>query len=81
MASKARECYQDVVQAIQQEEIPCALGGAFAIHKHTGIWRATKDLDLFLVASAVPGALTQLRRKGFEIYIEDPVWLKKCMDL
>ena len=76
-ALEARECYRDVVQALRQAEIPCAVGGAFAIHKHTGIWRTTKDLDLFLVASAVPRALEQLRQKGFEIDIEDPVWLAK----
>lgn len=76
-ASEARECYQDVVLALQQAQIPFAVGGAFAIHKHTGIWRTTKDLDLLLVASAVPEAIDQLRRKGFEAYIEDPVWLAK----
>ena len=77
-ASEARECYREVVQALQQAGIPCAVGGAFAIHKHTGIWRATKDLDLLLIASAVPGALKQLRLRGFETYIEDPVWLAKA---
>lgn len=77
-ASEARECYRDVVQALQQAGIPCTVGGAFAIHKHTGIWRTTKDLDLLLVASAVPGALKQLRQKGFETYIADPVWLAKA---
>jgi len=54
------------------------VGGAFAIHKHTGIWRTTKDLDLFLAASAVPRALNRLQQEGFETYIEDPVWLAKA---
>ena len=77
-ASEARECYRDVVQALQQGQVPFAVGGAFAIHKHTGIWRTTKDLDLLLEPAAVPRALTKLRQKGFETFIEDPVWLAKA---
>lgn len=76
-ASEARECYRDVVLALQEARIPFAVGGAFAIHKHTGIWRTTKDLDLFLEASAVPLAIKRLQQKGFKAYIQDPVWLAK----
>lgn len=77
-ASEARECYRDVVQSLQQARIPFAVGGAFAIHKHTGIWRTTKDLDLLLAPAAVPQALAELRRQRFETYIEDPIWLAKA---
>src|ERR1700739_4398528 len=68
-ASEAQECYRDVLHALQRARIPCAVGGAFAIHRHTGIWRTTKDLDLLLVPSAVPHALRQLQQEGFETYI------------
>lgn len=77
-AVEARECYRDVVKALEQARVPCAVGGAFAMHKHTGIWRATKDLDLLLVAADVPRALRQLNNAGFETHIEDPVWLAKA---
>lgn len=77
-ASEARECYRDVLHALQRAQIPCAVGGAFAIHRHTGIWRTTKDLDLLLVPGEVPRALRQLQQEGFETYIEDPVWLAKA---
>jgi Uncharacterised nucleotidyltransferase len=77
-ALEAQECYRDAVQALQEAGVRYAAGGAFAIHKHTGIWRATKDLDLLLVASDVPRALRQLEQRGFETYIEDPVWLAKA---
>ncbi len=46
--------------------------------KHTGIWRNTKDLDLFLPPQAVPEALRHLREQGFETEIRDPVWLAKA---
>lgn len=77
-ASDARECYRDVVEALQRARIPFAVGGAFAIHMHTGIWRTTKDLDLLLEPRVVPRALTALRQTGFETYIEDPIWLAKA---
>lgn len=77
-ASEARECYRGVIRALEQDGIPFVVGGGFAFHRHTGIWRATKDLDLFLVADAVPRALEELGRRGFEVYIEDPIWLAKA---
>lgn len=66
------------MQAMHEAHIPCAVGGAFALHKHTGIWRTTKDLDLLLEADAVPAALTELRKVGFVTSIHDPVWLAKA---
>src|ERR1700684_3954671 len=77
-AAEARTCYRDVVQVLQQAGVPCTVGGAFAMHQHTGIWRTTKDLDVLLVADDVPEALQQLRRSGFDTHIEDPVWLAKA---
>lgn len=78
-AFEARTCYRDVVEAMQRAAIPCAVGGAFAFQRHTGIWRTTKDLDLILPAAAVPAALAQLAAAGFETYIKDPVWLAKAI--
>lgn len=77
-ALEAQECYRDAVQALQEAGIRCTVGGSFAMHKHTGIWRATKDLDVFLVPADVPRALRELQLRGFETYIEDPVWLAKA---
>jgi hypothetical protein len=78
-AFEARTCYRDVAQAMHLARIPCAVGGAFAFHRHTGIWRTTKDLDLVLPAAAVPPALAQLAAAGFETRVTDPVWLAKAL--
>ena len=72
-----REFYREVLLILHDGGIPFAVGGAFAIHKHTSIWRCTKDLDLLLVFSAVPTALEQLRQAGFDTWVEDPIWLAK----
>ncbi len=74
---EAQECYRAVILALQQGGIPFVVGGGFAFHMHTGIWRTTKDMDLVLVPGAVPAALEKLREAGFETSIEDPVWLAK----
>lgn len=74
----ALDCYRGVLQCLQQAQIPFAVAGAFALHKHTGIWRATKDLDIILEAKYVPDALAALERDGFTTRIEDPVWLAKA---
>lgn len=77
-APQARACYSDVVRLLESAAIPFTVGGGFAFHRHTGIWRTTKDLDLFLVPGDVPSALQTLRRQGFETWIEDPIWLAKA---
>lgn len=75
---EALDCYKRAVEALRDAAIPFTVGGAFALHKHTGIWRNTKDLDIVLEAGAVPGALRHLEARGFSTRIEDPVWLAKA---
>lgn len=70
--------YRDAMRALLDGGIPFVVGGAFAVHRHTGIWRTTKDLDFFLPADAIPEALRLLRAAGFETEIDDPVWLAKA---
>ena len=74
-ASAARDFYREVLLSLH--DIPWAVGGALALQWHTGIWRATKDLDLLLPPQAVPTALRQLGARGFLTCIEDSVWLAK----
>ena len=63
---------------MNRARVPYVVSGAFALQQHTGIWRNTKDLDLFLPPDAVPRALEHLNHKGFETEIRDPVWLAKA---
>jgi hypothetical protein len=68
----------EVLQHLNSARVPYVVSGAFALQRHTGIWRDTKDLDLFLPANVVPEALRHLREQGFETEIRDPVWLAKA---
>ena len=67
-----------MIDLVTRHGVQFAISGAFALHEHTGIWRDTKDLDLFLPAPEVPKALDLLRRDGFETEITDPIWLAKA---
>jgi hypothetical protein len=69
--------FREVLQLLNSSGIPYVVAGAFALQKHTGIWRNTKDLDLFLIPRDVPHAFTALNQAGFETKICDPVWLSK----
>lgn len=63
---------------MNRNQIPYVVSGAFALQQHTGIWRDTKDLDLFLCAEDIPSALKALREDDFEVEVRDPVWLAKA---
>ena len=73
-----RTLFCEVLGHLNHAGVPYVVSGAFALQQHTGIWRDTKDLDLFLPAEAVPHALQHLREQGFETEIRDPVWLAKA---
>jgi hypothetical protein len=73
-----RQLFREVLELFNRHSIPYAVSGAFALQKHTGIWRDTKDLDLFLPAADVPAALRGLRAEGFLTEVCDPVWLAKA---
>jgi len=70
--------FREILIQLEQQHIPYAVAGAFALREHTGIGRDTKDLDLFLTAEAVSRAIPALRDQGFECETCDPVWLYKA---
>jgi hypothetical protein len=70
--------FREVLGVLEENKVPFAVAGAFALQEHTGICRWTKDLDIFLTAANTPLALNSLRGQGFECEITDPVWLAKA---
>jgi hypothetical protein len=77
-APAQRALFVEVLGLFTTRRIPFAVSGAFALHQHTGIWRDTKDLDLFLVHDDVLGALDLLAAEGLETEVCDAVWLCKA---
>lgn len=76
-APAQRALFVEVLGLFTARRIPFAVSGAFALHQHTGIWRDTKDLDLFLVHDDVLLALDLLAAEDFRTEVCDPVWLCK----
>lgn len=70
--------FRETLMQLNRCRIPYVVSGAFALQVHTGIWRPTKDLDLFLTPDEIPAALRCLRKHGFRCEVKDPVWLHKA---
>lgn len=66
-----------MLMLLEKHAIPLTVSGALALQQHCGICRDTKDLDIFLPAEHVEGALGCLLKQGFECEVCDPVWLAK----
>jgi hypothetical protein len=73
-----RVVYKRALEALTATEVPFVVAGAYAIYEHTGIYRKTKDLDLFFEPAAVVPAARALRSAGFVTRLEDPHWLAKA---
>jgi hypothetical protein len=73
-----REKYKRALAALNRAGIPFVVSGAYAIYEHTGIYRETKDLDLFLTPDKMIEAAVALRDEGFRMRLEQPHWLAKA---
>jgi hypothetical protein len=75
---KQEAMFRETLMVLNRCRVPYVVSGAFALQVHTGIWRATKDLDLFLTPDDMPSALRCLKKNGFRCQVKDPVWLHKA---
>jgi hypothetical protein len=70
--------YRRALVALNEAGIPYVVSGAFAMYAYTGLWRNTKDLDLFVQRESVARTLDALDKAGFETELTDPKWLGKA---
>ena len=66
------------LSTLKNAEIPYVVAGAYALHVYTGVYRETKDLDIFLRQQDVERALEELATVGFKTSMLDPVWIAKA---
>jgi hypothetical protein len=74
-----RELYKRALAALNEAGIPYVVAGAYAIYEHTGIYRQTKDLDLFCEPATVIPAIQVLRDIGFVSRLEQGHWVAKAI--
>jgi hypothetical protein len=67
----------DALRALTEDGVPFVVAGAYAFFEYTGIFRDTKDLDVFLRRRDVPHAFASLERAGFRTELLDSVWIAK----
>jgi hypothetical protein len=72
-----REVYRRALQALNAAAVPYVVAGAYAIYEHTGIYRQTKDLDLFVEPTRVVDGARALHDAGFVMRLEELHWLAK----
>ncbi|HWK89569.1 MAG TPA: hypothetical protein VNP72_06220 [Longimicrobium sp.] len=74
-----REIYKKALAALNAAGVPYVVAGAYAIYEHTGIYRQTKDLDVFCTPAVVEKAMEGLKAGGFVARLEQPHWLAKAL--
>jgi hypothetical protein len=78
LSPEQEDLFREVLTVLEDEHLPYAVAGGFALQQHTGIWRFTKDLDLALTPLDASRALSLLANRGFHCEVCDPIWLAKA---
>jgi hypothetical protein len=73
-----RELYKLALRTLNEAGVPYVVAGAYAIYEHTGIYRETKDLDLFVEPEHVVPAMRALKAAGLTTRLEQAHWLAKA---
>jgi hypothetical protein len=74
---EAHAFYKEALTLLNESGAQYMLGGAFALFHHTGIYRDTKDLDVFCKSSDYPKILKYFAEKGYKTELTDIRWLAK----
>jgi hypothetical protein len=74
---EAHAFYKEALDLLNECGVPYMLGGAFAMFHYTGIYRDTKDLDIFCKPSDYPRILKYFSEKGYRTDLYDVRWLCK----
>ncbi len=70
--------YGEALDALDRAGTRYMLGGTLALDAYTGLWRDTKDLDVFALGEDVERAPGAPKGAGFETEVVDPCWLAKA---
>lgn len=74
---EAHSFYKEALEMLNNSGASYLLGGAFALFHYTGIYRDTKDLDVFCKSTEYPKILKFFSEKGYKTELTDARWLAK----
>lgn len=80
LPAEVRATYTRAMRTLLDAGIPYLVAGALAVYHYTGLWRNTKDLDLFVRPEHRDDALVALATAGFRVEILAAHWLAKAVD-
>src|ERR1700678_112722 len=80
LAPRTRAFYVRTLAVLIEAGIPFLVGGAYALAKHAGIERHTKDLDIFVHRHDRDPILHALGAAGYRTDVSFPHWLAKAYD-
>lgn len=72
------EFYCRALRVLTESDVPYLVGGAFALHRFTGVERYTKDLDVFVKPEDIDRALAILASTGCRTEVTATHWLGKA---
>ncbi|HEX2921756.1 MAG TPA: nucleotidyltransferase [Bacteroidales bacterium] len=74
---EAHVFYKEALELLNNSGANYMLGGAFAFFHYTGIFRDTKDLDVFCKSTEYPKIIKFFSELGFKTELTDIRWLAK----
>lgn len=74
---EAHSFYKEALEMLNDSGATYMLGGAFAFFHYTGIFRDTKDLDVFCKSTEYPKIMKFFGEKGYKTELTDARWLAK----
>ena len=69
--------YRESLELLHETGVDFMLGGAFATFHYTGLYRDTKDLDIFCKPADYPHILKFFGARGYKTELTDVRWLAK----
>src|SRR4051794_18581006 len=75
---RTRAFYVRSLAVLNESRVPFLVGGAYALAKHAGIERHTKDLDVFIRRDDRDRILEALGSAGYRTEVTYPHWLAKA---
>jgi hypothetical protein len=73
-----RQVYRKALDSLNRAGVPYVISGLYALYEYTGIYRKTKDLDLFVEPRHLVEAMRVLRSDGFRAHLEQSHWIAKA---
>jgi hypothetical protein len=74
-----RQVYRRALEILNAAGVPYIVSGLYALYEYTGIYRQTKDLDIFVEPANLLEAARVLKGGGFRMILSQPHWIAKAM--